>query len=53
LAAGDTNLQLQSTNLITTLTAGSNTFTLKYRAVGGGTATFSNRVIWAWALPST
>jgi hypothetical protein len=34
-------------NLITSLTAGSNTFTSKYRitATGGGTATFNDRVI--------
>lgn len=37
--------QYSATNLITGLTAGSNTFTMKYKAITGGTASFQNRQI--------
>ena len=37
--------QFSATYLVTGLTAGSNTFTAKYRAVTGGTCTFANRNI--------
>lgn len=42
--AGDT-FKGTWTSLLT-LTAGSNTFTQKYRAVGGGTATIAERILW-------
>jgi hypothetical protein len=42
-----------STFVVTGLTAGSNTFTLKYRAITGGVAIFQRRTIWGWALPSS
>jgi len=44
--------RLGRVDMFTGLTAGSNTFTLKYRATLGGTATFGNRFIWAMALPT-
>ena len=40
-----TGAQLSATYLVTTLTAGSNTFTLKYKAESGSTANFLNREI--------
>ena len=60
LAAGDTNAaQNNNTNsltavaatIVTGLNAGSNTFTAKYRAAVGGTASFSRRWIIVMPLP--
>jgi hypothetical protein len=52
IAASDTRsvrakagVQVSAVYLLTTLTAGSNTFTMKYKAEAGSTATFSNREI--------
>jgi hypothetical protein len=39
------NLDIASASRLTTLTAGSNTFTMKYKATGGRTATFAAREI--------
>lgn len=60
VAAGDTagiitasvgNALIASGSAVATLTAGSNTFTAKYRAAGGDVATFQNRVITVIPLP--
>jgi hypothetical protein len=44
-ASENQKVQISATYLVTGLTAGSNTFTSKYRAVTGGTCTFVNRNI--------
>ena len=49
-AANVPNLTVSSTKIITTLTAGTNTFTMKYR-VTAGTGTFVNRSITVQAIP--
>jgi hypothetical protein len=43
--AGNDAVRASATALITGLTPGSNTFTAKYKQVGSGTATFSDRNI--------
>ncbi len=47
ITSGSTSrdIQLGSAHLVTGLTSGSNTFTLKYAVSSGGTATFANRQI--------
>ena len=47
LASGDVRRQ-SGLAMSTLLTAGSNTFKLEYRSVGGGTVSFSNRRIAVW-----
>ena len=49
-AANVPNLTVSTTQIITTLTAGTNTFTMKYR-VTAGTGTFVNRSITVQAIP--
>jgi hypothetical protein len=45
VAAGNPFMGASRFNLVTGLTAGSNTFTAKYQSDSGGTANFSNRTI--------
>src|SRR5215471_3152234 len=49
--ASGQNFGYSFVSLVTGLTAGSNTFTAKYRAVTGGTATFVNRNIVVVGIP--
>lgn len=48
---GSTNISAACISMITGLTPGSNTFTAKYRAGTGGTATFIRRTITVIPLP--
>lgn len=51
VAAVSQQVPLSKTFKLTGLTAGNNTFTMKYSAVTGGTATFFNRAIAVVGLP--
>ena len=51
LSADTTPLQASATYVVTGLTAGSHTFTAKYRVSGGGNAQFSNRSLIVLPLP--